>query len=492
MPLLGPPPGRSETAPLLSTSSTLRDINQPLVLSVKDQQTLQSYVRKCDRQLLLYLCIGYATDSLNKMALSNAKISGLTQDLDLHGYDINRALGAYYLASFMFQLPSNLVLKTTRPRYWLSMVMFFWSLATMSTALVRNGAQLAICRFIFGAVQAGYVSGCLYYISYWYPREQVRRRIGFFFASAGVGGILVGPLCSYLSLANCEVAKPWQLIFVVIGMTSLCWSLLGPFVLHDYPDTATFITGEERTLITRIMNGQNTMASDQTISRRQVVQALGDYKIMLWTIIDFCANAATQVNGLFGPTIIAGQGYPPHIAQALSALTNLMAFTGMASIAYIARIIGGSAYAIVLSNLITICGFVLALNASAAQYRMAALFLFSFASPQPAAHGPAWEIANMQGNTKPAMAAAITSAVGGLGPLATAFVYRDGDSPRFVFGHSVCLGITALGLLTTVVLRSALVRENRRRDQFRRDISGMSARDIMDLADNHPDFRYKL
>ncbi|KAJ1806120.1 hypothetical protein LPJ75_005132 [Coemansia sp. RSA 2598] len=362
----------------------------------------------------------------------------------------------------------------------------------MSTALVQNAAQLVLCRFVFGAVQAGYVSGCLYYISYWYPREQVRRRIGFFFASAGIGGILVGPLCSSLSLVDLQTARSWQLIFLVIGLISLCWSLLGPFLLHDYPDTATFITDEERALITRIMACQNTVASDQRISRRQVVLALSDYKIMLWTIIDFCANAATQVNGLFGPTIIAGQGYPPHIAQALSALTNLMAFCGMASIAFIARVVGGSAHAIVISNLITIAGFVLALGASAGEYRLAALFLFSFASPQPAAHGPAWAIANMQGGTKPAMAAAITSAVGGLGPLATAFVYRDRDSPRFAFGHGVCLGMTFLCLVTTVVLRMALARENRRRDRARRDISGLSSCDILDLADNHPDFRYKL
>ncbi|KAJ1647031.1 hypothetical protein J3B02_000036 [Coemansia erecta] len=483
---------RSETEPLISSLVGLSDINQPLDPTPKDQQTLSSYIRKCDRQLLLYLCIGYATDSLNKMALSNAKIAGLTADLDLHGYDINMALGAYYLASFLFQLPSNLVLKTTRPRYWLSAVMFSWSLATMSTAMVQNARQLALCRFIFGAVQAGYVSGCLYYISYWYPRDQVRRRIGFFFASAGIGGILVGPLCSWLSLVNTPTAKPWQLIFMVIGLISMLWSLAGPFLLHDYPDTASFITDEERELITRIMASQNTMASDQRISRRQVVLALSDHKIMLWTVIDFCANAATQVNGLFGPTIIAGQGYPPHIAQALSSLTNLMSFSGMASIAYIARIVGGSAYAIVVSNLITIAGFVLALFASAGQYRMMALFLFSFASPQPAAHGPAWAIANMQGNTKPAMAAAITSAVGGLGPLATAFVYRDEDSPRFAFGHSVCLSITVLCLVTTVFLRTLLAQENHRRDHMRRDISGLSNSDILDLADNHPDFRYKL
>ncbi|KAJ2719448.1 transporter [Coemansia sp. Benny D115] len=481
--------------PLLGGPAQLStaQVNQPLALTAKEQEHLRSYIRKCDRRLLLYLCIGYATDSLNKMALANAKIAGLTDDLDLRGYDINAALGAYYLGSFLFQLPSNLLLKRAQPRYWLSAIMFFWSVATIATSLVAGARQLAWCRFLFGAVQAGYSTGSLYYISYWYPRDMVRRRMGFFFASAGIGGIFVGPLCSLLSLVDLSWAvRPWQLIFVVIGAISLTWSLFGPLVLEDYPDSATFISDDERLLIARIMAAQNTVASDRRISRRQVVMSLRDYKIALWMLVDFCANAATQVNGMFGPTIIASQGYSAPVAQALSALTNFMAFSGMASIAYIAQAVGGSAYAIMVSNAVTIGGFLLALFATGNGYRMLALFLFSFASPQPAAHGPSWAMANQQGSTKPAMAAAMTSAVGGLGPLATAFVYRDRDKPAFVLGHSVCLAMTVMCLVATVTLRGVLDRENKSRDCRRLDISEMTQDEVLDLADNHPDFRYKL
>ncbi|KAJ1946737.1 hypothetical protein GGF37_000970 [Kickxella alabastrina] len=468
------------------------NINKKIALTPEEQTQLVSYIRKCDCRLLLYLCIGYATDSLNKMALANAKIAGLTQDLDLHGYDINMALGAYYLGSFLFQLPSNLILKSVRPKYWLSATMFCWSLVTIFTSMVSSGRQLAWARFLFGAVQAGYTTGSLYYISYWYPRDMVRNRMGFFFASAGVGGILIGPLCSILSLVETPLVKSWQLIFVVIGLISFSWSLLGPVMLQDFPETATFITKDERRLITRLMTHQNTIASDQKISRRQVSMTLCDGKIALWTLIDFCANAATQVNGMFGPTIIASQGYPPTVAQAISALTNFMAFLGMASVAYIARFTGGSSHAIIISNLITMVGFLLALFASSNGYRIVALFIFSFASSQPAAHGPAWEMANQQGSTKPAMAAALTSAFGGLGPLATAFVYRDQDKPKFILGHTVCLIMTLVCLVTTTVLRRVLSRENRRRDTIRTDISRLTSNEILDLADNHPDFRYKL
>ncbi|KAI8318901.1 MFS general substrate transporter [Martensiomyces pterosporus] len=468
------------------------DINKPLTFSEKDKAHLKSYLWKCDCRLLFYICVGYAADSLNKMALSNAKVAGLTKDLDLHGYDINVALGVYYLGSFIFQLPSNLVLKKVRPTYWLSASMFVWSVVTMSTAFVKNAHQLAFCRFLFGAVQSGYLTGSLYYISYWYPRDEVRKRMGFFFSSAGIGGIIVGPLCSGLSGIKSPHLTAWQCIFVFIGMISGIWSLLGPFVLQDYPDTATFITEDERELITRIMVHQNTVVSNKKISVKQIKMTVSDYKIWLWTLIDFCANGATQVNGMFGPTIIASQGYSPRVAQALSALTNFMAFSGMASIAYVARFARGSSHAIMISNAITMTGFFLALFSPNNTGRMVALFMFSFASPQPAAHSPAWELANQQGNTKPAMAAAFTSAFGGLGPLATAFVYRDKDKPKFVLGHTVCLSMTVLCLAATVLLRHVLNRENRRRDQSPRDISGLTPEEIQDLADNHPDFRYKI
>ncbi|KAJ2559890.1 hypothetical protein EV175_000124 [Coemansia sp. RSA 1933] len=468
------------------------DINKPLELSAKDKGILGSYVRKCDRRLLLYLCIGYGLDSINKMALSYAKVAGLTSDMGLSGYDINVALGAYYVGSFLFQLPSNLVLKRTQPRWWLSATMAAWSAVTMLMSLARSPAALAWLRFAFGAVQAGYLTGSLYYISYWYPRALVQRRTGWFFASSGVGGIIVGPICSGLSAIHSPHIASWQLIFIMAGGLSAIWSVLGPSVLQDYPDVATFVTDEERQLVMRIMARQNTVASTGAVSLKQVVMAVADRKVWLWTAIGFCANGATQVNGMFGPTIIASQGFSPVAAQAMTSLTNLMSTIGMASIAYVARVVGGSARALWLSNAITALGFVLALASQSNGVRLAALFLFSFASPQPAAHAPAWMLANLQGNTKPAMAAAFSSAVGGLGPLATAFVYRDKDSPRFVLGHSVCLSMTMLAAAATLGLYIVLQRENARRDRAPADISHLSPEQVRDLANDHPDFRYKL
>ncbi|KAJ2002304.1 hypothetical protein GGI04_003395 [Coemansia thaxteri] len=493
LPSQAPSPGNEELPLLAGIDAAVFDINKPIELTAKEQKQLDSFTRKCDRRLLLFVCAGYALDSLNKMALSNAKIAGLTKDLDLHGYDINVALGVYYLGSFIFQLPSNLVLKRLKPSYWLCGSMFAWSLATLLTARARSAEQLAACRFVFGAVQAGYLTGSLYYISYWYPRDLVRQRMGFFYASAGLGGICIGPLCAALTSVEVLGLRPWQNIFLFVGSLSLVWSVVGLFVLQDYPDTATFITDDERRLIGRLMVRQNTVASSRTVSLRQAGMAIRDSKIWLWTLIDFCANGATQVNGMFGPTIIASQGYSIQTAQLLTALTNFLAFSGMASIAYVAKYTRGSSTAIALSNVVTIVGFLVALLASGnTQAQLAALFLFSFASPQPAAHGPAWEMANQQGSTKPAMAAALTSAFGGLGPLATAFVYRDRDSPTFVMGHSVCLAMTVVCLLTTVVLRWKLGRENTRRDHVSMDISRLTIAQIQDMADNHPDFRYTL
>ncbi|KAJ2710290.1 hypothetical protein H4R19_003818 [Coemansia spiralis] len=481
--------GDSETAALVGPSAEA--INQALVLSDKEKAELAAYVQKCDWRIMAFLCIGYAADSVNKMALSQAKVAGIVDDLGMGAGLINWALGLYYVGSFVGQLPANLVLKKVHPGRWLSGIMVAWSAVTAATAFVRTGQELVACRVLFGVVQAGYLTGSLYYISFWYPRGMVRRRTGFFFASAGVGGIIVGPLCATVIALNTGL-RGWQNIFLAAGLLSGLWGLVGLAILPDFPERARFLTADERRLVRRIMEHQNTVASTQRISIRQIRMAVADYRIWLWAVVEFCANAATQVNGMFGPTIIADMGFSPRAAQALTALTNFMAFSGMASIAYVARILGGSSTAIALSNTLTIFGFVLALAAPSGGARMAALLLFSFASPQPAAHGPAWAMANQQGDTKPAIAASITSAFGGLGPLATAFVYREADRPRYVPGHSVCLAMTIACLTATLTLRVALQRENARRDRCPRNISHLSAEQIRDLADSHPDFRYRI
>ena len=60
------------------------------------------------------------------MAMGNARIQGLTSDLNMQGSDYNIALFVFLIPYIMFEDPSNIIIKRVAPSTWLSVIMALW------------------------------------------------------------------------------------------------------------------------------------------------------------------------------------------------------------------------------------------------------------------------------------------------------------------------------------------------------------------------------
>jgi hypothetical protein len=69
----------------------------------------------------------------------NAKIQGMTKDLDMENQNAGRyniALFIFFIPYILFEVPSNLILKKVAPSTWLSLIMVLWGMSVM-TFLMR-------------------------------------------------------------------------------------------------------------------------------------------------------------------------------------------------------------------------------------------------------------------------------------------------------------------------------------------------------------------
>ncbi|MGY6396165.1 hypothetical protein, partial [Vibrio parahaemolyticus] len=60
--------------------------------------------------------------------VGNAKIAGLTTDLNMKGLQYNTAVTLFFVPYTLLEVPSNIVLKLMRPSRWIAILMFFWGL----------------------------------------------------------------------------------------------------------------------------------------------------------------------------------------------------------------------------------------------------------------------------------------------------------------------------------------------------------------------------
>jgi sugar phosphate permease len=114
---------------------------------------------KIDLHLLPILFILYMFAFLDRVNIGNAKIQGLTKDLNMSGTQYNVASMILFVPYILLEIPSNIIIKQVAPSMWLSGLMFFWGVTTMCQGFVKSYAGLLVCRVFLGVFEAGVFPG---------------------------------------------------------------------------------------------------------------------------------------------------------------------------------------------------------------------------------------------------------------------------------------------------------------------------------------------
>lgn len=81
----------------------------------------------------------------------------------------------------------------------------------------------------------------------WYCRHEIQFRQALFFSAASIAGAFSGLLAVAISkMDGVAGLEGWRWIFILEGIITVLVAFCAYFLIHDFPDTATFLTEEER------------------------------------------------------------------------------------------------------------------------------------------------------------------------------------------------------------------------------------------------------
>ncbi|WVQ83899.1 hypothetical protein IAT38_006043 [Cryptococcus sp. DSM 104549] len=291
-------------------------------------------VRKLDLHIMPWIIISYLLNYLDRTNLGNARTlnndkpgESLLETLQLSGDRYNLIVAIFFVPYVIFEFPSNIALKYFTPSKWIARIMVTWGIVTICSAAVSTYGGLIACRIFLGICEAGFFPGVMMYLCFWYKPSERGTRMAIFSASIAVAGAFGGLIATGVSFMSGKAKLyGWQWLFILEGIPAVICGILIYFFLPDFPETAKFLTCEERELAVSRMGEWAPKGTDKHFDKDDFLKTIKSWDFWLFSLQYFFMTNSLNAFGYFAPTIISSMGFSGYKAQLLTVPPNAFAF----------------------------------------------------------------------------------------------------------------------------------------------------------------------
>src|SRR6266513_5957566 len=246
-------------------------------------------IGKVMRRLIPFLILCYFVAYLDRVNVGFAALT-MNRDLGLSASTYGFGAGIFFLAYFLFEVPSNLFLERVGARKWIARIMVSWGLISGATAFITGETSFYVVRVLLGIAEAGFFPGIIFFLTLWFPAVYRARIIGYFMAAIPLSTVICAPVSGLLlGLDGLMGMKGWQWLFILEAAPALILSVVVFFYLTDRPADATWLEQDERAwLVARL---QEEQMNRERLRRYSVGQALMNRKVLALSFVYFGAVA---------------------------------------------------------------------------------------------------------------------------------------------------------------------------------------------------------
>jgi MFS family permease len=406
----------------------------------------------------------------------------------------------YFIPYCIFECPANLVLKKFRPSIWLPSITVTWGVVVVLLGIVKSYQQLVGLRVLLGVAEAGLFPGVVYYLTLWYPRHMLQFRIALFYGAASLAGAFSGLLAYGISfMSGTAGLLGWSWIFILEGIATVFVGLIAFIVLVDFPDTAKFLSPEEKAFVIWTKKYDNSsVGEEEHFALRHIWAAITDWQIYVHILVFMSVVGPVYGITLFLPTIIHTFGYNTAISQLLTVPLYLLATVMVLIFAYFSDKYRIRSPFILAGLTMCLIGYSINISNASPGAKYFGTYLCVAGSYAAFPGVVSWLGNNLSGQYKRAVGMALQIGIGNFSGAIASNIYRSQDSPRFIVGHGVelmFLGIGFISIPTAVILYRRI---NAKRDKMEREALERgekityTVQELREMGDRAPEFRYTL
>lgn len=217
------------------------------VLATSTPVATERLYRRIGWRLLPLLFAGYVFAYLDRV---NISFAAHQMKIDLGFTDAVYGFGAgiFFLAYFLCEVPSNLLLQRIGARLTLARIMILWGFTSCCMVWVDTPSRFYVVRVLLGVFEAGFAPGVMLYLTFWYPGNRLAKVTALFLSGATVAGVVGAPISGVILDAMQDVAglRGWQWLFILEGLPTVFLGLLVLKLIPDRPKDAHWLSADEK------------------------------------------------------------------------------------------------------------------------------------------------------------------------------------------------------------------------------------------------------
>jgi ACS family tartrate transporter-like MFS transporter len=283
-------------------------------------------IAKVSSRLVPFLIVCYFVAYLDRVNVGFAALT-MNEDLGLSQTAFGFGAGIFFIAYFIFEVPSNLLLERFGARKWIARIMLSWGILSGLMAFIPNIGRATglgnehtfyLIRVLLGAAEAGFFPGIIFYLTLWFPAAYRARIVGYFMAAIPLSTVIGAPISGMLLYLHGGLGLAgWQWLFILEAIPAIILSVIVFFYLTDRPADATWLAADERDWLTErlgLERGQREAVREYTVG-----QVLINPRVIGLSLVYFGAVATNYGLGFFLPQIVKTFGLNTFLTTVVSA-----------------------------------------------------------------------------------------------------------------------------------------------------------------------------
>jgi D-galactonate transporter len=272
-------------------------------------------IRKVSARLIPFLIVCYFVAYLDRVNVGFAALT-MNKDLGLTNAMFGFGSGVFFLAYFLFEVPSNLLLDKFGARKWIARIMFSWGLLSGLMAFIPHIATATGManerifygvRILLGIAEAGFFPGIIFYLTLWFPSVYRARIIGYFMAAIPLSSVIGAPISGMLlTLDGWLGLAGWQWLFIIEAVPALILAVVVFTYLTDRPRDAAWLNADERDWLATRLDAEQRQR--EAVEHFGVISALLNPRVLALSLVYFGAVACNYGVGFWLPQIVKGFG----------------------------------------------------------------------------------------------------------------------------------------------------------------------------------------